>query len=261
MNVRSFPNREGEHMRRASVLVALAGTFAPVEALGGSEPARSARGGLVAKTGHYRFEVYFYRTGMRVFPRRGVGTPLAVTGLAGAATFYHPNSPKPWFSRPLRAAPSASSLDLAIGLGDAPSAGVKVAVEIAGLPKPSEPTAAFTVPLEFIAGSAAGGITASAQPARPRGAVPTVSPYSYGFGHEGLGYYPFSRPVPFSRHAGGPTPSLSGYGRVPATSPETPLPYTSGHSVLILPSAGDRPASRGPDWGVPLARPWLRPMD
>ena len=239
-------------MLPAWAFVALAGNFALAESRGDSDPAKLARGGLVTKTGHYRFEVFFYRTGMRVFPERSGGTPLAVSGLAGTATFYHPNSPKPWFSRPLRAAPSASSLDLVIGLGDAPTAGVKVTIAVGGLPEPSEPTASFTVPFEFAAVPVSGDATAVA---RPRGGVPSLFPRADGLmGYRGLGDLLPTRHGPTSPLTNTPTVLLHGYGLVPSASPGGPLPYVSGHGVFIMPSA-----SAGGD--VPLARPWLRPMD
>jgi hypothetical protein len=253
MDLNSFPNCEGEQMRLAWVFVALAGTFGLAESRGDSEPAKLTRGGLVTETRHYRFEVYFYGTGMRVFPERSGGTPLAVSGLAGTTTFYHPNSPKPWFSRPLRAAPSASSLDLAIGLGDAPTAGVKVTIAVNGLPEPSEPAATFTVPLKFVAASASGGIVASTQPARPLSDVSPLFPSADGLmGYRGFGDLLPTRHGPTSPLTSTPTVSLYGYGRVPAASPGGPLPYVSGHGVFIMPSAGR---------DMPLARPWLRPMD
>ena len=167
----------------AWAFVALAGIFALTKAGQDSGPVRTARGGFVTTTGHYQFEVYFYPTGVRVFPQRPAGTPLAVSRIAGTVTFYHPNSPEPWFSRPLRSAPSASSLDLAIGLGDVPAVGVKVTIAVDGLPEPSEPTATFTVPLEFVAKPASGGIVASTRPARPRGGIPPLYRSADGLGY------------------------------------------------------------------------------
>ena len=181
-------------MSPAWAYVALAGACAFPEARGESGPVGSVGGGLVTKTGLYQFEVFFYRTGVRVFPQRPAGTPLPASRFAGTATFYHPNSPKPWFSRPLRAAPSASSLDLVIGLGDAPTAGVKVTLAVDGLPEASEPTASFTVPLEFAAVSVLGDATAVA---RPRGGMPSLLPRADGLmGYRGLGDLLFTRQGP-----------------------------------------------------------------
>ena len=266
-------------MRPSWAFVAFASAFAPAGALGGPEPADLSRDGLVSKTGHYRFETYFYRTGMRVFAERPEGTPLAVSGLAGTATFYHPNSPKPWFSRPLSPETSASSLDLVIGWGDVPAAGVKVKVEIAGLPEPSEPTVTFTVPLTFVTEPTAGNIVASTRPVRPQGNALPLFSGAYGLGSRGLGDSLLTRHGPIPPFTSAPTISLYGYGRVPSASPAAPVPIVSGHAVWIMPSAGGDsnsvvPAwhfttgSAGPalrDWttgrDVPLAKPWLRPID
>ena len=49
-----------------------------------------------------------------------------------------------------------------------------------------------------------------------------------------------------------PQVSLRGYGPVPSASPEGSMPFVSGHAVFLMPSVGR---------DVPLARPWLRPMD
>ena len=70
-----------------------------------SKPARSARGGLLAQSGQHQFEIFFYTTGLRVFPLNSVGRPIDASKLTGTATFYHPTSPRPWFSRALHVAP------------------------------------------------------------------------------------------------------------------------------------------------------------
>jgi hypothetical protein len=135
-----------------------------------SKLTRSARGGAVATVGAYQFEVFFYTTGLRVFPRDSAGAPIDASKLTGTATFYHPNSPEPWFARPLHSSASGSgqvseSLDLVIGLSTVPPSGAKVAFEVAGLPNPAKPRARFTVPVEFV--------EAAVQPraARPASAV------------------------------------------------------------------------------------------
>ena len=240
-------------MRQVWAVVALAGAFAVAEARGDSGPVRTAQGGFVTKTGRYQFDVYFYRTGVRVFPQRPEGTPLAVSGLVGTATFYHPNSPEIWFSRPLRSAPSASSLDLAIGLGDVPAVGVKVTIAVAGLPEVSEPTATFTLPLEFVTSPASGGIVASTPSSRARAGSSPLFPSVDGLSHQRLGDSLITRRGTTSPRMSPSSVSLSGYGRVPSSpSPGGPIPFVSGHAVFVMPSAGR---------DVPLARPWLRPMD
>ena len=146
-------------------------------------PGRTARGSLLAQAGHYQFEVYFFPTGVRVFPRDAAGQPIDVGGLSGTATFYHPNSPQPWFSRPIRAGQAAAgqaptSLDLAIGLGNAPATGVRVVLEISGLPDPAESRVTFAVPLEFVSAS-------TGQPAPLPTPAPAVARYTYAPGYYG----------------------------------------------------------------------------
>jgi hypothetical protein len=122
---------------------------------GESRPTKSARGGTVATIGAYQFEVFFYTTGLRVFPRDSAGAPIDASKLTGTATFYHPNSPEPWFGHPLHASASGSgqaseSLDLAIGLSTVPPSGAKVAFEVAGLPNPAMRKAQFALPFAFV---------------------------------------------------------------------------------------------------------------
>ncbi len=223
-------------MRPAWAFIALAGAWAAADARGQSETARSARGGLLARTDHYRVEVFFYRTGVRVFPADRAGVPLDVSRLAGTATFYHPNAPEPWFSRPLRAIASGASLDLAIGLADVRVAGVTVTIALAGLPEPAEPAVSLTVPMEFVTEPAAGGIGTTTRPSRPRDGPPPRSLSPPGLGYGGLGYRPSTGLGPGLPRVGGPPVSLYGYGRVPALGAGTPIPYVSGHGVFILPS-------------------------
>src|SRR5262245_39373915 len=59
-------------------------------------------GGTVAETPGYRFEAVFRDDGLWLYPHSRDGKPIVVGGLGGTVTFYHPNSPQPWFSRPLR---------------------------------------------------------------------------------------------------------------------------------------------------------------
>lgn len=270
-------------MRRASVSLALAmGVFALVDSRGTdligsaeaqaeSKPVRSARGGLLAKAQHSQFEVFFYTTGLRVFPQDAAGEPLDAAKLTGTATFYHPNSPKPWFVRPLRAptatpGQAAASLDLVIGLGKVPPTGAKVMFEIAGLPDPAEPTVTFTVPFEFVKNPPQAPAT---HPMPPQGEVMLSPLYIYTPGYYGLGYYRYPGPETAPPSRRGPAVPLSGYGRVPSASPSSPIPYVSGgHAVSILPSTSGSNATVGPghrDWttgrDIPLAKPWLRPMD
>jgi hypothetical protein len=103
-------------------------------------------GGRLQRTGHYQFEAVFTADGLRVFPYGLNGKPLDAAKLTAKATFYHPSSPRPWFSRPLSAGHTPGSLDCAINLSRVPAAGVKVTFEVGRLPDPAEPAASFTAP-------------------------------------------------------------------------------------------------------------------
>jgi hypothetical protein len=112
---------------------------------------RSVRDGTLARTAHYQFEVFCYATGVRIFVTDRAGAAVSASGLNGAATFYHPNSPDPWFTQPLHPAAAqpgqpAESLDLAMDLSTVPISGATVTFEVAGLPDPREPTAKFRTP-------------------------------------------------------------------------------------------------------------------
>lgn len=221
--------------------IALAGTWGAdriglVAAQEENKPARSARGGLLVKTDRHQFEVFFYPTGVRVFPQDKAGEAVDASRLSGSATFFHPNSPKPWFSRPLRGTPA--SLDLTIGLGNAPQSGAKVAFEITGISGNADHKAAFTVPLEFVPPSAA-------QPTQPQGGVPTIPRYLYGPGSQGYGYYEYTGPGTYSTPSG-PRSYMSS------------IPGMYGPGGMTV-GPGHRDWSTGRD--LPLAKPWLKALD
>jgi hypothetical protein len=255
-------------------VVALANVWGPdpfsrAGAQAESQRAKSARGGALAKMARHQFEVFFHDPGLRVFSLDAAGAPLDAARLTATATFYHPNSPRPWFSRPLHptaAAGQASSLDLSISLSKVPPSGAKVAFEVAGLADPAETTVTFTEPFEFV--KSPSGSTAT-QPSVPAGAVSPGPRYVYGPGSYGYGFYRYPGPEAAPRSRRGPSVPLSGYGRIPSASPGSPLPFLSGgHAVSILPSTNGSNATVGPghrDWttgrDIPLAKPWLRPMD
>jgi hypothetical protein len=200
---------------------------------------RTVQGGLLATTPQHQFEVFFYPTGVRVFPQSKSGQPVDTVGMAGTATFYHPNSPNPWFTRPLRVTSSEpASLDLPIGLANAPATGAKVAFEVTGITDPSERKATFTVPVEFVPQSAA-------QPTAPQAGVAAVPRYTYGPGYYGYGYYPYSSPAAAS-------PPASAYHTY-----SSPSGHYRGDGDSVGP--GHRDWTTGRDNG--LAKPWLRPMD
>ena len=204
---------------------------------------KSARGGVLATTDHHRFEAFFYPTGVRVFPGDHAGAAIDASKLEATATFYHPNSPKPWFSRPLRGGPE--SLDLALGLQNAPRTGGKVAIQVTGLPGGDESVATFTVPLEFVP-------QPTAQPAAPVAAAAASPRYVYAPGYYGYGYYSYPGP----ETAPQPAASAPTYYSAPRS-----YGYPSGH----FRGDGDSVGPGHRDWStgrdVPLAKPWMRPRD
>jgi hypothetical protein len=205
--------------------------------------ARSARGGLLAKTTRHQFEVFFYPTGVRVLVETASGQRVDASRASGAATFYHPNSPQPWFSRPLHGT-AQTGLELAIGLGNAPAAGGKVTIEVSGLTDPAESSASFAVPLEFVAVPPAES-SAAAHPAPPEGGTASVPRYVYRPGPSGYGYYPYSSPTAASR----PASEYRVYS--------SPSRHLRGDGDTV--GAGHRDWTTGRD--SPIAKPWLRPMD
>jgi hypothetical protein len=129
--------------------------------------------------------VFCYTSGVRVFVSDPAGAALNASTLEGTATFTHPNSPNPWFTRWLRPAPSQSghpsdSLDLAIDLGALPQTGVTVTFAIAGLPDPEEPTAKFTVPFTLVAGG----------PGSARAAQAAITAPTYRISAEEVHFFP-----------------------------------------------------------------------
>ncbi|MHB8879183.1 MAG: hypothetical protein ACYC8T_36245 [Myxococcaceae bacterium] len=114
------------------------------------------QGGKVAMTEAYHFEVVFAKDGMKVFPRTHDDEVLDVKGLDGTATFYHPNSPRPWFQQKLTpkaagAGLPATYLGSSVNLSKVPTKGAKVTFKITGLPDAAEPLATFTVPFALAA--------------------------------------------------------------------------------------------------------------
>jgi hypothetical protein len=151
-------------MRATSKVVALMvamglGAIPPFVGLGSAQevtpPARSARGGIVNRSTQHQFEVFCYESGLRIFVADKAGAGIGHSALSGTATFYHPDSPSPWFARPLRPASTqpgdlGESLDLIMDLAKVPASGVKVTLEIGGLPHPEDSTAKFTVPFTLV---------------------------------------------------------------------------------------------------------------
>jgi len=72
---------------------------------------RTSRG-VLARASQHEFEVFFYPTGIRLFIHDEAGRPAVTNQLGATVTFYHPNSPAPWFTRSLHG--GDGSLDLNI---------------------------------------------------------------------------------------------------------------------------------------------------
>ena len=216
----------------------------------------SARGGVSARAGRYRFDVDFFPTGLRVFPRGEACTPIDASKLLGTATFYHPNSPKPWFARPLRPGTvgpgrGAESLDLTIPLGTVLPTGAKVGFEVADLPSPTDPKARFTVPFGIVPAPATGDIVAPRHPSRGSGGLPPLSWGGDSLDDRRFGDALTTRRGPGSSPMGTPPISPGGYGRAQPLSPGGTIPYVSGHAAYILPDLGRH---------EPTARPRRRPF-
>jgi hypothetical protein len=146
-------------MCRAFATITLAGAVAfgviPLAGLAaaheGEDQGGTAHGGVEAQTKRYHFEAVFSRAGVKLYVHGADHKTVDVSRVAASATFYHPNSAKPWFTRELRPAATTAghqpgSLDLGMNLGRVPASGAKVVFQVSGLPDPGEPTATFTVP-------------------------------------------------------------------------------------------------------------------
>jgi len=196
---------------------------------------KSTSGGLIARTSTLEFETFFYKTGVRVFVHTSAGQAVDASRLQGTATFYHPNSTQPWFTRPFQ--PTTTSLDLAIGLDSAPRTGGRVTLQIHGLPRPGPGEVTFTLPLEFVS-------------------VPAPPAFSAASGTSSSGFV-YTRGYSAAEANPGPAASI-----VPL--PASPTPWN------IVPDVrpGTGRASVGPghrDWSsgrnLPLAKPWLPSKD
>ena len=53
----------------------------------------SRRGGILVATEEHRFEVFFYPTGVRVFPLDAAGNTVDTSGLTASATISYPGAP------------------------------------------------------------------------------------------------------------------------------------------------------------------------
>jgi hypothetical protein len=132
------------------------GLYTAAAAHEGHEHGAPLHGGKVAMTKEYHFEVVFAKAGLKVCPRTHEDKPIDASRLTGTATFYHPNSPEPWFERKLTPSvanpgQAATSIGLKLDLSKVPATGAKVAFRVEGLPEAAEPTATFTVPFALAA--------------------------------------------------------------------------------------------------------------
>ena len=131
----------------------------------------SSRGGILVATAVHRFEVFFYPTGVRVFPLDAAANTVDTSRLTASATVSYPGAPpecrlsRPLHPEPTRPGAAPSSLVASIGLADVPEKATIVAFEIMGLPgSTTTSTAAFMIPLEFVAKTAATGTNTSSEP-------------------------------------------------------------------------------------------------
>jgi hypothetical protein len=120
-----------------------------------SESIKSDRGGWMATTKHHRFEVFFYKTGIRVFPHDESKTPVPVATLSGNVSFSLPGDQKPLvYTLKGKSVPKGReqrSLDLSADLSWVPAGKVKVDFTISGLDDPREEEATFSVPFVLVA--------------------------------------------------------------------------------------------------------------
>jgi hypothetical protein len=120
----------------------------------GHDHGGAQHGGIEAKTKRHHFEAVFSKAGLTLYAHDSAHEPLDASRLKATATFYHPSSPKPWFTRELQATAASpgqppASLGLRMDLSKVPSKDAKVAFQVSGLPDPAEPAAAFTVPFKL----------------------------------------------------------------------------------------------------------------
>ena len=163
-------------------------------------PVKSERGGLLVTTPRHQFEVFFYKTGLRIFPRENAGAPVAVSKLTGSAAFSLPGAHNPLDYSLKGVAPirgrEPESLDLVTDLSWVPVGETKVNFTIDGLADPAESHVAFAVPFELVsppvAGRAAEDTAAHPSPASP---PPSAPRYTYQTGYYGYGYYPMTSPA------------------------------------------------------------------
>ena len=201
----------------------------------------SSRGGILVATAVHRFEVFFYPTGVRVFPLDAAANTVDTSRLTASATVSYPGTPpertlsRPLHPEPTRPGAAPSSLVASIGLAGAPEKATMVAFEIMGLPGSTTSTAAFIIPLEFVAKAAATNTNTSSESRQ------VASPGSDG-----------NRPdvVSGPRTLPRPAEATPAY----AVTRTTPGSITSQNATTAR--LRQRDWTTGHD-NLPLARPWL----
>jgi hypothetical protein len=160
---------------------------------------KTERGGWQVTTLRNRFEVFFYKTGLRIFPSSDSGAPVTISKLTGSAAFVLPGAPTPLVyplkgGQPIRGR-EPESLDLAADLSWVPVGETKVQLTIEGLGDPSEPRVSFSVPFEPVRPRmAARGSETAASPSSTTPS-PSAPRYVYQAGYYGYGYYPAASPA------------------------------------------------------------------
>jgi hypothetical protein len=117
----------------------------------GHDHGGASHGGVEAKTKKHHFESVFTKGGVRLYVHGADHKPVDASHLSATATFYHPSSQAPWFTRNLKPASRQASeaLVLVLDLSKVPTEGAKVAFRVAGLADSGEQTATFTVPFRL----------------------------------------------------------------------------------------------------------------
>ncbi len=217
----------------------------------------SRRGGLLLATEEHRFEVFFYPTGVRVFPLDADGKAVDTSRLTASASVSYPGAPpERWLARPLHPVPTEkgvapTSLVASIDLADAPQKTTTVVFEIGGLPGATASAAAFKIPLEFVAKAAATPTNTSSE-SRPIARL----------GYEGNRSDVVSGPGTSSQPAEA-MPAYTGTLITSSTSSTTSTSSTSssGTSKSVKTSGiGQRDWTTGRN-NLPLSRPWLPSKD
>lgn len=156
-----------------------------------SEATKPDRGGWLVTTPHHHFEVFFYKSGLRIFPTSTWANPVPVSQLAGNVSFLLPDAKTPLVYELKGGAAvrgrEPASIDLATDLTWVPVGKVKVDFTISGLSDPQEDRVTFSVPFVLV------------PPRRVAQSEPAVTPsaprYIYRSGYYGVGYYPVMLPV------------------------------------------------------------------